>query len=231
MGKPRSLRARSVVALLTASIFWLIGLGTAGASSQHPPGNNGTVKIDGAPFDSGNDNDPHVGCVFRVEWFGFDAGTRHATVSFVAQAPTGKGSGLLTDNVTFQGGQPPGNTFNFSKTYDLSPALAGITPQKNQGWHVTLTVNTDGAQGSDVKHKTFWVRSCAVYPMPIAPQASLSQNTGSMKQIGFGQASSPATSTDDGGLPVTAWDAVALALMLGVAAGGWRVVRSRTTRA
>ena len=43
----------------------------------------------------------------------------------------------------------------------LTAALVGITPQQNQGWHVTLTVNTDGAQGSDVKHKVFWVQDCA----------------------------------------------------------------------
>ena len=70
---------------------------------------------------------------------------------------------------TFDGGRPPGSTFNFAKVYDLSDALAGIDPHPIQGWHVTLTVNTDGSHGADVKHKTFWTSGCSVYPMPPSP--------------------------------------------------------------
>src|SRR5437762_14131783 len=41
---------------------------------QHPPGNNGTVKIDEFPADGGNGNDPHVDCPFSVNFSGHDAG-------------------------------------------------------------------------------------------------------------------------------------------------------------
>src|SRR5207249_3184052 len=40
-------------------------------------------------------------------------------------------------------------------------ALVGhYDPQPQQGYHVKLTINTDGAQGADVKHKVFWVDGC-----------------------------------------------------------------------
>src|SRR5438445_779698 len=111
-----------VVAGAALVLMTMSGAGWAAPNSgsgSTPGGNNGTVKIDGEPFDNHIDNEPHVGCLFRVLWFGFDVGTRHSTVDFTAQAPTGKGTGLLVDHVTFDGGRPPGSTFNFAKVYDL----------------------------------------------------------------------------------------------------------------
>src|SRR5438045_9036858 len=55
---------------------------------QQPPGNNGTVKIDEFPADGGNGNDPHVDCRFSVNFFGYDAGTQQATMTFEPWAPT-----------------------------------------------------------------------------------------------------------------------------------------------
>ncbi len=42
-------------------------------AAANPPGNNGTIKIDGVPFDDHPDNQPHVGCIFQVDFYGFDA--------------------------------------------------------------------------------------------------------------------------------------------------------------
>jgi hypothetical protein len=128
------------------------------SASPDPGGNNGTIKVDGGDL-QGNDNNPHVGCGFNIEWFGFDEGTQTSTVTFEGQAPTGGGT-LLTDTFDFQGGGS-GGQLDASKSYDLSAALQSITPQANQGWHVTLTVETTGSQGNDSKHKTFWVSGCA----------------------------------------------------------------------
>src|SRR3954471_18933569 len=137
----------------------------AGATAGgDPPGNNGTIKIDGKPFDDAPDNEPHPGCVFQVDFYGFDAGNLDADLTFEAVAPTAGGV-LLTDTVPIGedshagGGSEAG--LDASKTYDLSSELAGIEPQRNQGWHVRLTVHADGSQGSDVKHKVFWVDDCA----------------------------------------------------------------------
>ena len=51
-----------------------------------------------------------------------------------------------------------------SKTYTLD--LTGITPHPQQGFHVKLTVNAEGSQGADVKHKVFWVEGCGPTPTP-----------------------------------------------------------------
>ena len=55
--------------------------GPAGAQAD-PPGNNGTVKIDGVEFDDHPDNEPHVGCEFQVDFYGFDEGDLYADVTF-----------------------------------------------------------------------------------------------------------------------------------------------------
>jgi hypothetical protein len=148
-----------------------VGVGTialawaAPAAFADPPGNNGTVKVDGVAFDSHPDNEPHVGCSFEIDWYGFDKGDFWSDVTFEVQPPTGKPAELLTDSVFIGeddnsgGGSEAG--LDASKEYDLTDALVGhYTPQPQQGYHVKLTLNTDGSQGADVKHKVFWVDGC-----------------------------------------------------------------------
>ena len=151
---------------MVAAVLIGVAVATPAAASPggDPPGNNGTVKIDGRPFDDAPDNEPHPGCVFQVDFYGFDAGNLNADVTFEAVAPTAGGT-LLTDSVPIGedshagGGSEAG--LDASRTYDLSSALANIQPQRNQGWHVRLTVHADGSQGADVKHKVFWVDDCS----------------------------------------------------------------------
>jgi hypothetical protein len=165
-------RTASRIALLIGSLlglFTLLAIPAAadpgGPSAGHDPaGNNGTIKIDGQPFDDAADNEPHPGCTFQVDFYGFDAGSLMADVTFEAWAPTAGGV-LLQDQVPIGedshagGGSERG--LDASRTYDLSSALAGIAPHPKQGWHVRLTVHADGSQGADVKHKMFWVQDCA----------------------------------------------------------------------
>src|SRR5688500_14699028 len=75
----------------------LLVLAAATPALADPPGNNGTIKVDGVDFDSHPDNEPHVGCTFQVDFYGFDESLEYfADVTFEAQAPTGSGT-LLTD--------------------------------------------------------------------------------------------------------------------------------------
>ncbi|MDQ1498684.1 MAG: hypothetical protein QOI86_2024 [Actinomycetota bacterium] len=147
----------------------------AGATSSHttngPPGNNGTVKIDGKPFDNLPNNEPHVGCGFEVDFYGFDMGDLNAKVTFAVQPPTGKDHVLLTDTVFIGednnsgGGSEAG--LDASRAYDLSSYLVGVYPeQAQQGYHVKLTVNAAGSQGADTKHKVFWVKGCTLPTTP-----------------------------------------------------------------
>jgi hypothetical protein len=148
-----------VLAAMVVSNLAVTQLASAG---PNPPGNNGTVKVDDSPFDDAPNNEPHVGCTFQVDFYGYDEGDLDATVTFEAQPPTGDRQVLLTDTVFIGeddnagGGSEAG--LDASETYTLD--LTGIEPHPNQGVHVKLTINAEGSKGADVKHKVFWVSGC-----------------------------------------------------------------------
>jgi LPXTG-motif cell wall-anchored protein len=138
-----------------------------------PPGNNGTIKLDRIPFDDHPNNQPHVGCTFQVDFYGFDEGQLYADVRFELQSPTKDGRIIVNGNVRpfigeddhSGGGSEAG--LDASETYVLE--FVGVTPHPQQGVHVKLTINADGSQGADVKHKVFWVQGCGEQPPPPPP--------------------------------------------------------------
>jgi hypothetical protein len=157
--------------------------GRHGAAKGDPAGNNGTVKIDAEPFDTHPGNEPHVGCRFQVDFYGFDEGDLFADVIFTAHPPTGKGETLLEDRVFIGeddhsgGGSEAG--IDAEREYDLSAALASFTPHPKQGYHVKLTVHADGSQGADTKHKVFWVEGCNQPPPTTSTSVGGTQTSGS----------------------------------------------------
>ena len=144
---------------------------TAPAFAADPPGNNGTIKLDAAPFDTTPNNQPHVGCVFELDFYGFDAGNLTARVRFKGQAPTGRGTVLMTDSVPIGEDAARGGTdLDAERTYDLSALLPMLgDPHPQQGYHVKLTVNAPGSKGADTKHKVFWVQPCETTTPPPPP--------------------------------------------------------------
>jgi hypothetical protein len=153
--------ARLGLAAVAATALAVVPVGVAVAD---PPGNNGTVKIDGLDFDTAPDNQPHVGCVFQVDWYGFDAGVGNANVLFELQEPTVKGRTMsvfgdlnpdIGEDSNAGGGSEAG--LDHEETYFLSFTGA---PHPQQGYHVKLTVQNPGSIGADVKHKVFWVTGC-----------------------------------------------------------------------
>ncbi len=48
-------------------------------AAANPPGNNGTIKVDGVPFDDLPDNEPHVSCTFQIDFYGFARATSMPT--------------------------------------------------------------------------------------------------------------------------------------------------------
>jgi hypothetical protein len=172
---------RRIFATAAVPVAVLLGLAGPVAAAQSdkaggPPGNNGTVKIDRAPFDSHPNNEPHVGCKFEVDFYGFDEGDLDAQVIFTAQPPTGKGEELLNDPKIFigeddnsGGGSQAG--LDAHREYDLTSKLVGRFPaHPQQGYHVKLTVHADGSQGADTKHKVFWVQGCVSNPPTDKPK-------------------------------------------------------------
>ena len=137
----------------------------AGASPSDPPGNNGTVKVaELGDMDAPPDNDPHVGCTFTVEWYGFDEGPDiYSDVTFESWAPTadavlsvdGPSSVFVGEDPASGAGTDDG--LDARQAYTLS--FQG-DPQPQQGYHVKLTVNTPGSIGADQKSKVFWVEGC-----------------------------------------------------------------------
>lgn len=154
------MRTKLVLLPLASLVALTLGAGPALADGNAPAGNNGTIKIDGVPADDGNDNVPHPGCGFTVEFFGYDAGDRTARLEFDAQSPLE--GGMLAEVPTrfTVAERTGGNQLNHRVEVDLADVLAGRTPHPKQGYHVKLTVHVDGAQGADVKHKVFWISEC-----------------------------------------------------------------------
>jgi hypothetical protein len=198
MGKTR-------LGVVSAATFGAV-LAMAGpaAAAGDPPGNNGTVKIDGVAFDDHPDNEPHVGCTFQVDFYGFDAGEDlEASVTFEAVPPTAGGDEpLLTDTVDIGEDAAGGGTdLDASATYDLTDALAGIEPHAQQGWHVKLTVHADGSQGADTKHKVFWVEGCG----PTTSSSTTTPGSSSTVPDGSSTTATPGSSSTvpDGTTPST----------------------------
>ena len=71
------------------------------------------------PFDDHPNNEPHVGCVFQVDFYGYDEGDLTADVTFRAHPPTGTAV-LLTDEV-FIGEDPAGGGTDLDAERNLRP--------------------------------------------------------------------------------------------------------------
>jgi hypothetical protein len=160
----RSMRTRWLTALFTLLLLLPFG-GVAHAKppgGSRPPGNNGTVKIDGMPWDDAPNNEPHVDCTFQIDLYGYDEGDLQATYTLELWAPTGNGtlrSGTVEIGEDAAGG---GRDLDASVTIDLEQALLSSAqpPHPQQGFHVRLTIHADGSIGADVKHKMLWLQ-CA----------------------------------------------------------------------
>jgi hypothetical protein len=191
---------------LFAAVLALIAvasLANLASAAPNPPGNNGTVKIDDVPFDDAPNNEPHVGCVFQVDFYGYDEGDLDATVTFESHPPTGPVRVLLTDTVFIGeddnsgGGSEAG--LDASETYTLD--FTGIESHPNQGFHVKLTVNAEGSQGADVKHKVFWSTGCPPAPTTtttIAPTTTVAPSTTATTVCPTTTTAGPTTTTTGG---------------------------------
>jgi LPXTG-motif cell wall-anchored protein len=191
-------------AIVTVGAGGLLVVAAPAEAQADPPGNNGTVKIDAAPFDDLPDNEPHDPCVFQVDFYGFDAGVLDATVTFTAVPPTAADQDLLVDTVPIGEDAAGGGTdLDASRTYDLTPLLAGIEPHPQQGFHVRLTVHADGSQGADTKFKEFWVGPCGDTPPTTAPPTTAPPTTGGPPTTPIEPGSGPGTppGTPPGGGP------------------------------
>jgi hypothetical protein len=147
------------------------------ADKGDPPGNNGTVKIAAPGEDDGTpDNNPHPGCTFQIEWYGFDEGSDvWSTVVFEMQSPTSDvGLSGTSPEKVFVGGDPAtgaGTDTGLDGIQEYTLSFDG-EPHARQGYHVRLTIHTPYSHGADTKHKVFWVGGCE--EESVAPEAAAS---------------------------------------------------------
>lgn len=177
---------KRLIALLAILPMALAALFVPTAASAHGNdngngngnGNNGTVKIaEDGDFGTPS-HDPHVGCTFTVEWYGFDKGSNIVSnVSFAMQAPTGDVALTVKGNTrVFVGGDDSsggGSAAGLDGREAYTLSFKGAShPQ--QGYHVKVTINTPGSQGADNKSKVIWVTGCDQAPAP-APGLALTK--------------------------------------------------------
>ena len=162
----RKLRLLSVAAV--ACMLALVG--TTAWAGGTTVGNNGTVKIDGKPYDTAPDNEPHVGCQVRVDFYGFDVAA-DASATLELQPPSGTAFVISHSTTLKQNDTPGGSTAGYDgqitfQRGELAAALAqaGAVAHPIQGFHLKLTVTTTYSQGADTKYKVFWLQDCLPYP-------------------------------------------------------------------
>lgn len=148
--------------------------GNNGGGSNHgqtPSGNNGHIMIDKFNMD-GSGNEPHVACGFSVSFFGYDAGTQHATITVTPQTPTAGGHFITATTSWTTAQRTGGNQFDANVRIGankIATAFAGLTPDK-QGFHARIDVHVTGSQGADGKHKMVWITRARCHPRPHHPR-------------------------------------------------------------
>ncbi|MCW3844884.1 LPXTG cell wall anchor domain-containing protein [Micromonospora yasonensis] len=157
-------------ALTAAAATALLGLATPAWATGNPPGDNGTVKIDGMPFSDNVDNEPHVTCQFELEFFNFDTNQK-ANLTLWAQPPSSTPKDRIVwsrQNVLISKDPASGAENDHDEVIRLSANdldLSGLT-QKQQGYHIKLDVDLIGGKSNDGKHKVFWLKPCASSESP-----------------------------------------------------------------
>jgi len=219
-----------VLAFSLAGTAMLLAGPVSASAAPNPPGNNGTIKIDDISFDDHPNNEPHVGCVFQVDFYGYDEGDLDATVTFEAHPPTqrdGDDQVLLTDTVFIGeddnsgGGSEAG--LDASETYTLD--FTGIEAHPVQGFHVKLTINAEGSQGADTKHKVFWVTGCVP-----APTTTTSGGTSTSAATSTTKATSTTGATSTSGETSTSRETTTTAGVGGSSAPGGSLGGDSSTR-
>ncbi|MFU8854592.1 hypothetical protein ACNAW0_27005 [Micromonospora sp. SL1-18] len=231
--------AAATACLAFAAPAWATG------NPHNPPGDNGTVKIDGPPFTDKVDNKPHVTCEFELEFFNFDKDQR-ANLTLWAQAPSAtpkdkvvwsKKDVLISDDPASGAANDHDVVIKLSAN-DLD--LTGLTLHPKQGYHLKLDVKLIGGKSSGAKSKVFWLQPCAS-SKPENPGKE-PQNPGEESQNPGKPGGTPSPSSsvgggagggsdNSGGLPVTGVAATSVALTgLALIGGGVTLMTLRRRR-
>lgn len=159
--RPRAAALLGGVALIGGSVAVALSLpASAGGNTG-----SGIVRVDGREFETSNSNEPKVGCIFQIDFFNYEEGDTHADVNFELQPPTTEPENTLKvngDTRVFIGDDPANGPEDqdASETYTLE--FTG--EPEAQGYHVKLTINAEGTQAADKRHKVYYVDCPPVEP-------------------------------------------------------------------
>lgn len=200
------------------------------AAPSDPSGNNGTVKIDGAPVDDDIRNEPHVPCDFAVQFFGFDKG-QEADINFNIWSPSGDGELLLSEHKVISNDPAAGGELNETFPYSADDFdLTKAELQPNQGYHLKLTIISDGVPGGK-KHKVFWLQPCEQTQSPTPSESSKTPSSPPPPTTPGTPGGSETPVAPGPGLPVTGVAATTMAFLgLGLIGGGTALVWLRRRR-
>ncbi|MFE9956620.1 LPXTG cell wall anchor domain-containing protein [Micromonospora sp. NPDC005299] len=244
-------RAALTAAAATAMLGLVAAPAWATGNPHNPKGDNGTVKIDGAPFSDKVDNQPHVTCDFELEFFNFDQDQK-ANITLWAQAPSASPKDKVVwsnSNVVISTDPASGAENDRDAVIKLSAKdldLTGLKLQPKQGYHLKLDVDLTDGKSSDGKHKVFWLAPCespgnptptpgGETPIPTPggsenPSGNPPGTPAPGTSVGGGQGGGSGT---EGGLPLTGVAATSISLTgLALIGGGvlLMVLRRRRDR-
>ncbi|MFU8876336.1 hypothetical protein [Micromonospora sp. SL4-19] len=254
----RQRRQVARAALTAAAATAMLGLAApawATGNPHNPPGDNGTVKIDGVPFSDKVDNQPHVTCEFELEFFNFDKNQK-ANLTLWAQPPSSTPKDKIVwsrQNVLISNDPASGAENDHDEVIRLSANdldLTGLKLHEKQGYHIKLDVDLIGGKSANGKHKVFWLKPCASSespsPNPSTPGGELptptpggsdnpSENPSGTpgapgSSVGGGTGGDTDTGTE-GGLPLTGVAATSISLTnLALIGGGVLLMALRRRR-
>ncbi|MFI6264003.1 LPXTG cell wall anchor domain-containing protein [Micromonospora sp. NPDC051006] len=229
--------AAATACLAVAAPGWANAAALSQAPGGHnPPGDNGTVKIDGAPFSDKVDNQPHVTCDFELEFFNFDA-NQAADITLTAQPPSGKDIVVWSvRNRVISTDAAGGAENDHDEVIRLSAtdlALGGLTAHPKQGYHLKLDVDLVDGKSSDAKHKVFWLQPCETpdSPPPTTPGTPPPTTPGGGDGGGGNGGGGNGGGGGGGSLPITGVAATSIALTgLALIGGGFALTWLRRRR-
>ena len=164
-------KGNRVLATLALGVAVVAVAPNAFTIAGEPYGNAGTIKIDGEDWDNLPNNEPHVGCDFEVDFYGYER-NQGVTLTFETLPPTGRREwdpwmtrldGDDGNDGHAGGGSTSGYDGSINVTLDFK---SNDDYQPHQGYHVKLTIDTPGGKGADTKHKVFWVSGCKAAAPP-----------------------------------------------------------------
>lgn len=148
-----------------------------GVGRGNPNGNNGTIKLDGVDlfgkYDNHPNNEPHIGCEFEVDLYGFDEGDT-AVLEFREWNPTATKEPIHTLDVEVDGegigddGAGGGVDLDDDQLVSLTNRVIG-EPHPHHGHHIRLDAIITSGDDTYKKTKVFWTGVCGSGPATETP--------------------------------------------------------------